>query len=410
MFSGAASIRLWRVQKPAMPAPRSAVGHSASRRAVLTGSSFPVPDAVQDARRTVKIALIAHLKYPIAEPFSGGLEMHTHMLARRLIARGHAVTLFAAEGSDSSLGLVSSGPPTGTPRTEEECAAVARAEHQAYAKILDHVAHGGFDLVHNNALHALPLLAADRLGPPMVTVLHTPPFPELENGVLARGRRDIRFVAVSSAVARMWRNAVETEETIPNGVELARFAPRLAAPKARYAIWSGRIVPEKGLHLAIAGAHRAGVELRIAGPATDPNYWNGTIAPMLGTGATYIGHLGHDVLAAEVAGACVAIVTPCFDEPFGLVVAEALACGTPVAGFARGALTDLLDEATGRLAAPDDVAGLARAIAAAAPLSRGACRARAEAIGDAAEMVRRYEALYLRLTSDTPALDEAIAA
>jgi hypothetical protein len=61
---------------------------------------------VQDARRTVKIALIAHLKYPIAEPFSGGLEMHTHMLARRLIARGHAVTLFAAEGSDPSLGLV----------------------------------------------------------------------------------------------------------------------------------------------------------------------------------------------------------------------------------------------------------------------------------------------------------------
>jgi UDP-glucose:tetrahydrobiopterin glucosyltransferase len=244
----------------------------------------------------------------------------------------------------------------------------------------------------------------------MVTALHTPPFAELENGVLARDRRDIRFVAVSNVVARMWRNVVETEEVIPNGVELACFAPRLDVPKARNAIWSGRIVPEKGLHLAIAAARRAGVELRIAGPATDPDYWRGTIAPMLGTGATYIGHLGHEVLAAEVAAACIAVVTPCFDEPFGLVVAEALAAGTPVAGFARGALPDLLDEATGLVAAPGDVAGLARAIAAAAPLSRSACRARAEAICDAEEMVRRYEALYFRLFAEAATLDEAIAA
>jgi glycosyltransferase involved in cell wall biosynthesis len=92
----------------------------------------------------------------------------------------------------------------------------------------------------------------------------------------------------------------------------------------------------------------------------------------------------------------VAVITPRWEEPYGLVVAEALACGTPVAGFARGALTGLVDGRTGCLAPADDVPALARAILSAATLSRLACCARAEAFCDARVMVAGYEALYAR--------------
>ena len=342
----------------------------------------------------MRIALVAHLKYPIVEPFAGGLEMHTHLLARHLIARGHDVTLFAAEGSDPALNLWPACPPTGTPTTPREAEEVALAEHAAYARILDAVAQGGFDLIHNNALHYLPLDQAARLPAPMVTSLHTPPFPELADAVAARTRPDLRFVAVSHVTAAMWREVVAVDAVIPNGIELDLFRPRLDPAATGHAIWFGRLVPEKGPHLAIAAARQAGMPLRLAGPRSDAAYWESHIAPALGEGVSYLGHLGHAALAAEVAQAAVAVITPRWEEPYGLVVAEALACGTPVAGFARGALPEIVDRWTGRLAPADDVAALAEALPAAAALSRAACRARAEARCDAQAMVDGYAALY----------------
>jgi len=342
----------------------------------------------------LKIAVVSHIKYPIAEPFPGGLEMHTHMLARLLRERGHAVTLFASEGSDAALNLRAFGPPTGTPVDAREAEGVALAEHRAYEAMMAEVAAGGFDIVHNNALHYLPLTASARLGAPTVTVFHTPPFMELENGVAERGRRDMRFVAVSGAVRTMWRDVVAVDEVICNGIDLDLFAARLETPAAPHAIWSGRIVPEKGTDLAIRAARRAGLPLRFAGPISDLAFWHERIVPLLGPDVTYLGHLGHRELAGEVARASVAIITPRFEEPYGLVVAEAMACGTPIAGFARGALPELLTEETGLLAPPDDVDALAALIPRAAGLSRAACRARAEAQCDVNRMVERYEALY----------------
>ena len=344
----------------------------------------------------LRIALIAHLKYPIAEPFAGGLEMHTHLLARHLLARGHDVTLFAAEASDVALEPRCVCPATGTPATPFAARLTALRERRAYAEIMARIARGGFDVVHNNSLHALPLLAAHRLPVPFVTALHCPPFPALEKGVRGRVRPDLRFVAVSEVVRGMWRSLLPVDAVIPNGIDLDRFRPRLEPAPERHAIWSGRLVPEKGAHLAIAAARLAGMPLRIAGPLSDPDYWRAEVAPMLGADVTYLGHLNHAALSRAVAAASVAVITPRWEEPYGLVVAEALACGTPVAGFSRGALPELTDAATGRLAPADDVRALARAIPAAATLSRADCRARAEAICDALAMVDAYEALYRR--------------
>ena len=131
----------------------------------------------------------------------------------------------------------------------------------------------------------------------------------------------------------------------------------------------------------------------------DLAYWDDEIAPRLGDRAAYLGHLEQDEISAMLGRASVLVCTPRWEEPFGLVVAEALACGTPVAGFARGALPDILDVSCGALAPADDVAALAGAITTCLTLDRTACRARA-VLFDADTMIARYEALYRRVIGD----------
>lgn len=342
----------------------------------------------------MKIAVLAHLKYPIGQPYAGGLEMHTHLLTVALKRRGHDVTLFASRGSDPALDPVMLCDPTGDALLDPEREAeIDRAEAEAYRRMMEMVAAGGFDLVHNNALHALPLRESARLGLPWVTVLHTPPFDSLVGGVEAADP-DMAFLAVSPSLAQEWAAIVPGAQVVDNGVDLSTFAFSAVPEAPAFAFWSGRIVPEKGLHLAIDAARAAGLPLTFAGPKLNPAYWAAEIAPRLGPDLTHLGHLAHRDLAHHLGRARVAIVSPRWEEPFGLVVAEALACGTPVAAFRRGAMPDILDARCGRLADPDDPHDLAVAIREATGLSRRACRARAEALYDAAAMTERYLEAY----------------
>lgn len=336
----------------------------------------------------MKIAVVAHLRYPITQPFPGGLEMHTHLLTQALRKRGHSVTLYCAHGSDPALLPVEICPPTDG---ISEQAAFDAAEFAAYSRIMNAVAEDGFDLVHNNSLHDLPLRLSESLPVPMVTILHTPPFDSLAAGVRASISH---FAAVSRSLAVEWRNIVSAPRIIGNGIDLSIFAFQPVASAATHAFWSGRIVPEKGLHLAIDASRIAGMPLAFAGARHDAAYWRNEIVPRLGPDLTDLGHLPQSELALRLGAAQVALVTPRWEEPFGLVVAEALACGTPVAGFRRGALPDILDSESGRLARLDDVADLARAIREAGQLDRGACRRRAEALFDATVMTDRYEEFY----------------
>lgn len=348
----------------------------------------------------MRIAIIAHLKYAISEPFAGGLEMHTHMLARALRRRGHAVTLFASLASDPALDVEAICEQTSLLETgiaEANDVAFFR-EHHAYLRLMTELRGREFDVIHNNSLHYLPVSMADTLATPMVTTLHTPPFCWLESGIRLNQSR-MHYVAVSDATARMWSHVTRIDQVIPNGIDLTHFPFRAAPDDEPYLVWYGRIVPEKGLHLAIDAARLAGLPLRIAGPVSDGVYFEEAIAPRLGAHAVHFGHLDHDALARLVGGAVAALCTPCWEEPYGLVVAEALACGTPVAAFRRGGVPALLDEYCGALADADDVEGLATAARIAATCDRAACRERAEGHCNAQVMVDAYEALYQRLAA-----------
>jgi glycosyltransferase involved in cell wall biosynthesis len=337
---------------------------------------------------SLRIGILTHIRFPVCQPFAGGLEAFTHDVTLGLRARGHGVTLFAREGSAPELAAVN--VPDGDLCRHRSLSSAYVAEHHAYLQLMHRIDDYGFDVIFNNSLHYVPVTMASLIRTPMLTVLHTPPFFEMSTA-LRGDRKAGRFSTLSAANARQWSDVVPQCEVIPNGIDLLTWHP--GGTVGDHALWVGRLVPQKGAHLAIDAARQAGITLRLAAQVEDEDYFREQIAPRLGPGVEYLGHLQRSDLAAELATAAVALVTPCWDEPFGLVVAEALACGTPVAAFDRGAMRDLISEDVGCLVPPNDVAALAAAIAVARGKSRDACRARAETLWSQNLMLDRYEAL-----------------
>ena len=349
----------------------------------------------------MRICLIASSKYPVREPFHGGLEAHTAMLAENLIRRGHHVSVFAAPGSDPRLPVeelaVHTFEPSETARRDVHAMPdMWMREHHAYLGLMMDLARTGpqrFDVIHNNSLHHLPVAMAELVGVPMVTTLHTPPVPWLESAlVMARGTSS--FAAVSRHTADAWKHAV-TAEVVLNGVDTDRWH---AGPGGTRAVWTGRIVPEKAPHLAIRAAMRAGMPIDLAGPCQDEDYYAHEIRPLLGPHVRHLGHLATDELVGLVGRAAVAIVSPAWDEPYGLVAAEALACGTPVAAFRQGALAEIVTAESGALAAPGDVDSLAAAIVRAREADRRLVREHAVRHHSSERMVTAYEDVYRRMT------------
>lgn len=344
----------------------------------------------------LRICLIASSRFPVAEPFAGGLEAHTHSLASELIRRGHEVTLFAAPGSDPALGVTELGvePFSSSPAARADVGARPEQwmrEHHAYLKLMLDLNRdpGRYDIVHNNSLHHLPVAMAEATGLPFVTTLHTPPVPWLESAAKLAAP-SLAYASVSMHTSTAWRHVVEST-VIRNGVDTARWMP---GPGGDAAIWFGRLVPEKAPHLAIHAAREAGMSLDLAGPSLDQSYFDAEIAPLLDDRTRYLGHLRHDELMRAVGRARVSVVTPNWDEPYGLVAAESLACGTPVAAFARGGVPEILDELSGRLAPPGDVVALGEAMVGASQLSRSDARHRAVTSCSLERMVDDYERLY----------------
>lgn len=350
----------------------------------------------------MKIAVVAGSRFPICEPFAGGLEAHVWALVRGLRRRGHSVALFAGPGSDPSLEATelsvqrlrlspsARADVSMTPREQLE-------EHHAYLQLMLSLSgseQSRYDVLHNQSLHYLPIAMAPALSTPLLTTLHTPPTPWLESAIQLLQDCPVTFAAVSAHTAKSWSHLVPAVRVVHNGVDLDQWTP---GPGGEALVWFGRIAPEKGTHLALEAARRAGCALRVAGPIVDSSYFAQAVRPLLGGDIRYVGHLTHSELVRLVGGSRAALVTPCWDEPYGLVVAEALACGTPICGFARGALPELIDRSCALLVPPGDIDALAHAVHNVDGLSRSGARLRAERNCSLDRMVDSYVALYREL-------------
>lgn len=319
----------------------------------------------------LRVLVIAPLRFPIRQPHAGGLESAVWNEVSALRAHGHEVTLIAVEGSDFLAG----GPaefaiptltwPAGARSTDSHYPPdyLARSV-PALDRALDVVARAPhrYDVISNHCLHGLPLRRAGELGVPMLSTLHTPVDDDLVAADAACAGDRSRFVAVSAHTRTEWARAGIPSTVLANGIDAAAW--RLGAG-GEGLVWFGRLVPEKAPHLAIEVARRLGRPLTLAGRIGDQEYADRFVLPHLGGDVRHVGLLGQPDLADLLGRSACALATPAWAEPFGLVGPEALMCGTPVAGFAVGGVTEIARVAAGMTTVPaGDVGALTAAAAA----------------------------------------------
>jgi glycosyltransferase involved in cell wall biosynthesis len=359
----------------------------------------------------LRLALLASLVSPVREPQCGGAQSFLADLATGMAARGHDVDVFAASGSkidgvrvvdvgiDASalhefLYRAGSSPPI------DQAPFVA-----AYAQVFEAVGEGSYDVVHNHAFDAPAIRCAVGIGAPVIHTLHLPPEDSVIQALRDASRAPNRPVVatVSTAQAAAWRRFVDIDTVLPVGVSTAR-TPWSAAP-GQGAVFAGRFSPEKGAVDAIAIAQRAGVSLDLYGDAYDDGYAERDVRAEDGRpGVTVHPATPRAMLWRVIAGAAAVLCPANWDEPFGLVAAEAQACGTPVVAFRRGGLQDIVvDGVTGFLVAPGDVDAAAAALGRIGDLDRGACRRHAEEHLDIEAAIDAHERLYRDLLTSNVA-------
>lgn len=359
----------------------------------------------------LRIALVGHIRHPIAPPFAGGMEALTWHLAEALVARGHDVTLFASGDSHTSARLRPIIPvhydrelPWSQYHGTEQLNAF---QDEAFAGCLDDLASGDFDVIHNNSLHRFPPRLARREGVPSVTSLHVPPFDVLRWAVHGSAAPWSRFAVCSSVQRRRWwaETAPGTAHVVPNGIQLDDW-PFVPVGDGS-AVWFGRITPNKGPHVAIDAARALGLALTLYGVIEDGAFFADQIAPRLDDDIEYAGHLDQQRLAQAVGRASLCLFTPLWDEPFGLAAAEAMACGVPVAALPNGAAAEVVGPG-GVVATSSTAEALALAGQKALDLPRKAVHLYARAAFAMDRMVADYEQLYRLAISHRPVRADAI--
>lgn len=378
------------------------------------------------------IALLAPLVSPIREPFLGGAQAMVRDLAVGLAARGHRVTLYAARGSDplalpgvalaeiavdparvrpTDFGAMRSDQPLDTSDAPDAPdAAVEEAVEEAFERAIAAIAarQPRHQLVHAHAYDEPAFRLARRLPMPVAHTLHVAAVvPEIRATLAAlaptrqpRAPQRPWLATVSRACADTYAAVCRIDEVIHNGLDLGAI-PFAASPAPDpYALYAGRITPEKGVADAIQIALLAGLELVLVGGVYDQAYFEARIQPLLDGRPDQLRHLGpqpREAVWRLMGGARVALVPSLWDEPFGLVACEALATGTPVVGYDSGGLREIVSEGeTGALVARGDIAAAASA-ARALHFSRAACRERIARHFALDSMIAAYERLYHRM-------------
>ena len=274
----------------------------------------------------------------------GGIEVVVSLLTEGLTARGHDVTLFTVGQTETSARLFSVYEEEQRPNLDAPPSDFLHvAATHSLASYLE-IREGSFDFVHDHSWGE-GLLSAAFLNIPTVHTLHSPLGPSQQRlyGLL-KGRQSITFVTISDHQQKSLPG-LNYGATVYNGVRLERYPYR--EEKDDYLFYLGRFNPEKAPHLACEVAKRLGKRLVLAGKVQEEEehaYFDEFVGPYLGKDIEYVGELGHwSDEKMELLSKAEAYVYPIqWDEPFGITMAEAQACGTPVLTFRRGAAPEVV--------------------------------------------------------------------
>jgi glycosyltransferase involved in cell wall biosynthesis len=317
----------------------------------------------------------------------GPWERVVSLLTEGLIERGLDVTLFATADSVTSARLEAVCP---RPLAEDESLDPKVWESLHIANAFEHAAR--FDLIHNH-YDFLPLTYSGLVSTPMLTTIHGFSSDRIK-AVYRHYDGRTGYVSISDADRDPQLHYLAT---VYHGIDLAEFTP--TERPGRGLVFLGRIHPDKGVAEAIAVARAVDLPLVIAGIVHDRQYFEREVAPSVdGERVRYVGSLGPRDRDELLGGAVALLHLVRFAEPFGLSMVEAMACGTPVIGFRRGSVTEIIDEGvTGFIV--EDVAGAVEAVGRAAALDRRMVRARVAERFSRDRMVDDYLRVYERVAA-----------
>lgn len=353
----------------------------------------------------LRIAQVGPLWERIPPQTYGGTERVVHSLTEELTTQGHHVTLFACGESQTKATLVAVYPRP------------LYRDHIPWTNIMYPLLHysavleqaANFDIIHIHLNKASDYLSLPLFAPLQSKTVFTLHFPY----PTAQGRTDRHlvlqkykmhnFISISNNQRRGGEN-LKWLGTVHNGIDLSPYT--FSATPRDYFFWLGKFNPDKGVVEAIQAAQQAKVTLILGGSIdnldhTDRQYYEQHVKPLIdGRQIQYVGEL-TDAQKNKYFGGAKAFLNPLqWEEPFGLTMAESLACGTPVIAFARGAAPEIITEGqTGFLV--HKVNAMAQRIAEVDTLDRAACRQRAEQHFTASVMTQAYYALYEKVLNNT---------
>jgi glycosyltransferase involved in cell wall biosynthesis len=342
----------------------------------------------------LRVAMLAPPWIPVPPQGYGGIEAVVDLLCEALVERGHEVTLFGAPGSRSPARvypLLDDAHPNAFGSSLYESDHVAGAWQQ-----IDLAAERGlpFDVLHDHSGFTA-LAMADRVAVPVVHTVHGP-FDRRTARFYQRHGHKALLVAISRTQARSAPAGVRISAVVPNPIAVDRWP--LREQKKDYLLWIGRMDPVKGAHRAIEAARLAGRMLVLAGPIQpgQEHYFREWVEPHIDDRRVhYVGEVAGAAKQELYANAAALLMPVRWPEPFGMVMVEALACGTPVIAFAEGAAAEIvIDGENGMLVS--DEGEMARAISHVGSIDPRRCRASVAERYDVSVTTTGYEQVYRR--------------
>ena len=349
----------------------------------------------------LRILYIAYPLLPVSDESAGGAEQMLSVLERQMHKLGHRTAVAACDGSKVAGEMLATGPaPTEADRFEQR-----DAEHNA--RVVEFIRErerrgDGFDLVHDESGHfwrhalALPI--------PVLATVHLPRS-FYDEQMFGNYGPNLYFNCVSRSQLESFQDLPKMMGVVENGIEVTRFP--FAERKRDYLLWMGRICQEKGTHVAIDVAEDRGISLIIAGQvypfSYHQDYFRREVVPRLERTSVRIQFVQRPSFTEKLnllQNARALLIPALADETSSLVAMEAMACGTPVIAFRRGALPEVIaDGQTGILV--NSAEEMTEATEHVREISPQRCRARVEALYDSIRMTRDYEELYGRVLAES---------